>query len=206
MNTSITPFTKFRAHLRRRAPVVLCAATGVLLLLSLLLGSVYLAFEDIALRSIYLRDNEFSAQTDALSHIMEDLIRNYGMQAFYASEVTELREDENIDDLQRVRDLRELGTYVSSSDFVDSILVYNRASDTIYTTDSDTLSGTAPNFADKTAVELFLSLNIDIRMTPLRRTAFKGEANREKEYFSFLFFETNSEDEPRGNAMMLNVD
>ncbi|MEG1801012.1 MAG: hypothetical protein RR273_03455, partial [Oscillospiraceae bacterium] len=205
MNIPSTPFVKFRASLRRRAPVILGATAAALFVLALILGSVYLAFQDIALRSISLRDNEFYAQTDSLSGLMEDIVRNYGMQTFYASGVTELRENSDITALERVRALRELGTYVSSSDFVDSIMVYNRASSTIYSTDSDMLSNTADNFVDKSAAELFLNLNADTRMKPLRRTAFLGQGERKKEYFSFLFFETNSEDEPLGNALMLNV-
>ncbi|MEG0021054.1 MAG: hypothetical protein RR728_10935, partial [Oscillospiraceae bacterium] len=87
MNIPSTPFVKFRASLRRRAPVILGATAAALFVLALILGSVYLAFQDIALRSISLRDNEFYAQTDSLSGLMEDIVRNYGMQTFYASGV-----------------------------------------------------------------------------------------------------------------------
>ncbi|MEG2678428.1 MAG: cache domain-containing protein, partial [Oscillospiraceae bacterium] len=205
LDSKQTPFVQFRALIRRRAPTVLCAAACVLLALVLVLGGLYFAFQDIALRSISLRDNEFSSQTDALSGLMEEMIRNYGMQAFYAPEVTELRESGSITALERVRDLRELGTYVSSSDFVESITVYNQASNTIYSTDSDVLSDTADRFIDQSAARLFCNLNTAMRMTPLRRTAFPGQGTKETEYFSFLFFETNSEDEPLGNAMMLNI-
>ncbi|MEG1988184.1 MAG: AraC family transcriptional regulator [Oscillibacter sp.] len=198
-------FTSLRALLRRRAPAALCATAGVVLVLALVLGAVYLAFQDIALRSISLRDSEFSAQTDALSGLMQDMIRNYAMQAFYAPEVAELRENGHVTDMARVRDLRELGTYVSSSDFVDSIMVYNRANNTVYSTDSDVLSDTADRFVDRSAVELFLNLKADMRMTPLRRTAYQGQPGKERAYFSFLFFETDSEDVPLGNALMLNV-
>ncbi|MEG0764453.1 MAG: helix-turn-helix domain-containing protein [Pseudoflavonifractor sp.] len=202
---TVKPFAGLRALLRRRAPAVFCATAGVLLALALILGAVYLAFQDIALRSISLRDNEFSAQTEALSGLLGDIIRNYGMQTFYAPEVTELRESDEISALERVQDLRELGTYVSSSDFVDSITVYHRGSNIIYSTDSDVLSDRADRFVDRSAAELFLNLDANMRMVPLRRTAFQGEPDRAKEYFSFLFFETNSEDEPLGNAIMLNV-
>lgn len=195
----------FRTLLRRRAPTILCAVGGVLLVLALILGTVYRAFEDIALRSISLRDVEFSAQTDALSDLMEGMIRNYGMQTFYAPEVLELLEEENLTAAQQARDLRELGTYVSSSDFVDSITIYNRQENMIYATDSDVLSDTADQFVDRSAAEMFLNLDADMRMTPLRRTAFLGQKGREKVYFSFLFFETNAEDEPTGGAMMLDV-
>ncbi|MEG2929522.1 MAG: helix-turn-helix domain-containing protein [Oscillospiraceae bacterium] len=205
MNTSSEQFAKLRGFLRRRAPVMLCACAVALFALALILGGVYLAFQDIALRSISLRDKEFSAQTDSMSGLMEDIVRNYGMQTFYASGVTELRENESITELERVRALRELGTYVSSSDFVDSIAVYNRASNTIYSTDSDMLCSTADKFVDKSAAQLFLNLNVDTRMKPLRRTAFAGQPGKEKDYFSFVFFETNSEDEPLGNALMINV-
>ncbi|MEG1632872.1 MAG: helix-turn-helix domain-containing protein [Oscillospiraceae bacterium] len=200
-----TPFVRFRSLLRRRAPTVLCAVAGILLMLALILGAVYLSFQSMALRSISLRDDEFSAQTDALANLMEDMIRNYGMQAFYAPEISELRENADISDMERVRDLRELGTYVSSSDFVDSITVYNRVRNTIYSTDADVLSDTADRFVDRSAVEMFLNLNADMRMTPLRRIAFPERPDKQREYFSFLFFETDSEDTPLGSAMMLNV-
>ncbi|MFR7894460.1 MAG: hypothetical protein ACLU38_10720 [Dysosmobacter sp.] len=43
-------------------------------------------------------------------------------------------------------------------------------------------------------------------MRPIRRTAFSDDPVRVRSYFSFLFFETTSEDEPTGGALMLNVD
>ena len=192
--------------LRRHARTFLTTFACILVAVACSLSLVYSAFQSIVLDSVARQYSDFVGQLDALSDILSTTIRNYGMQVFYAPSVLALREDAALDKMGQVYALRELGSYISSNDFVDSIQVYNRSSGYIYSTDSNVISAPIDSYADQDAAQLFQSLTPDIRMRPIRRTAFSEDPVRIRTYFSFLFFETTSEDEPTGGALMLNVD
>ncbi len=186
--------------------VGLCSAAGALTVLGLVIWIVYQAFQGIALHSLTRMESEFVAQTDALSGLMDTMVRNYGLQAFYTPAVSQLREDPKLSDWDRIYNLRELNTYVSSSDFVDSINVYNHKTGSIYSTDPNLLSSSINTFSDQSAAELFRSLNPEVCMKPIRRTAFPSIPWREKEYFSFLFFEDTPGKFPsQKSALMINI-
>ena len=195
-------------HAKKKQPVIvgLCSAAGALAVLGLVLWIVYQAFQGIALHSLTRMESEFVAQTDALSGLMDTMVRNYGLQVFYTPAVSQLREERNLSDWDRIYNLRELNTYVSSSDFVDSINVYNHATGSIYSTDPNLLSAPIDTFSDQSAAELFRSLNPEVRMKPIRRTAFPSIPWREKEYYSFLFFESTPGKSPtQKSALMFNI-
>jgi AraC-like DNA-binding protein len=195
-----------RVLLRRHARTFLTTFACILIAVACSLSLVYSAFQSIVLDSVARQYSDFVGQLDALSDILSTTIRNYGMQVFYAPSVLALREDAALDKMGQVYALRELGSYISSNDFVDSIQVYNRSSGYIYSTDSNVISAPVDSYADRDAARLFQSLTPDIRMRPIRRTAFSEDPVRVRSYFSFLFFETTAEDEPTGGALMLNVD
>lgn len=192
--------------LRRHAKTFLTAFACILIAVACILGLVYSAFQSVVLDSVALQHRDFVGQLDSISGILSATVRNYGMQVFYAPSVLTLRGDKTLDKMGQVYALRELDSYVSSNDFVDSIQVYNRDTGSIYSTDSNVISAPIDKYADQDAAELFRSLTPDLRMRPIRRTAFSDDPVRVRSYFSFLFFETTSEDEPTGGALMLNVD
>lgn len=192
--------------LRRRARMIFCSVACVLAVVGLVLGMVYHAFKKIDLDLLVREYQEFAAQTDSLSNMMENMVRNYGMEIFYSPSVTSLRESGSLSSLEQVFYLRELNAYVSSSDFVDSIQIYNRAGDYVYSSDSNVLSAPLAQFEDQSAVRLFQALEPDMRIRPIQRTAFEENPEKAESYFSFLFFETTLDDEPSGGALMLNVD
>lgn len=195
-----------RALLCRHARTFLTTFACILTAVACSLGLVYSSFQSIVLDSVARQYSDFVGQLDSLSDILSATVRNYGMQVFYAPSVLALREDAELDKMGQVYALRELGSYISSNDFVDSIQVYNRSSGYIYSTDSNVISAPIDSYADRDAARLFLSLTPDVRMRPIHRTAFPEDPVRMRSYFSFLFFETTSEDEPTGGALMLNVD
>lgn len=192
--------------LRHHAKTFLTAFACILIAVACILGLVYSAFQSVVLDSVALQHRDFVGQLDSISGILSATVRNYGMQVFYAPSVLTLRGDKTLDKMGQVYALRELDSYVSSNDFVDSIQVYNRDTGSIYSTDSNVISAPIDEYADQDAAELFRSLTPDLRMRPIRRTAFSDDPVRVRSYFSFLFFETTSEDEPTGGALMLNVD
>ncbi|MFR7894459.1 MAG: hypothetical protein ACLU38_10715 [Dysosmobacter sp.] len=89
------------------------------------------------LDSAALQHRDFVGQLDSISGILSATVRNYGMQVFYAPSVLTLRGDKTLDKMGQVYALRELDSYVSRNDFVDSIQVYNRDTGSIYSTDSN---------------------------------------------------------------------
>ncbi len=194
-------------YVRQRQPIAvgLYSAVTALTALSLVLWIVYQAFQAIALHSLARMESEFVAQTDALFSLMDTMVRNYGLQIFNSPAVSQLREDNQVSDWDKVYCLRELNTYVSNSDIIDSINVYNAATGFIYSTDSDLLSAPLEDFEDQTAARLFASLDPETRMKPVRRTAFPSVPWREREYFSFVFFQTTPDSATPQSALMFNI-
>lgn len=197
---------RFRALLQRHARFFLMSCASILALVAIILGIVYTSFKSIALDSVAWQYSDFAGQLDSLSDLISASVRNYGMQVFYDPLVQTLREGKNFSKLDQVYYLRNLGSYISSNDFVDSIQVYNRSTGYIYSTDSNVVSAPIGQYADQEAARLFRSLTSDMRMCPIRRTAFSESDERMREYYSFLFFETTPDDEPTGGVLMLDVD
>lgn len=198
--------TALLAKKKQLVVVGLYSAAGALTVLGLVIWTIYQAFQGIALHSLTQMESEFVAQTDALSSLMDTMVRNYGLQVFYTPAVSQLREGRNLTEWNQMFNLRELNTYVGSSDFVDSINVYNQETGYIYSTDPKLLSAPIDEFEDKSAAELFRSINSDMLMKPIRRTAFPSVPWREKEFFSFLFFETTpGESSSQYSAIMINI-
>lgn len=196
-----------RSHAHQKQPIAvgLSSAVAALLALGFVLWMVYHAFQAIALHSLTRMESEFVAQTDALSSLMDTMVRNYGLQIFNSPAVSQLREDAQLSDWDKVYCLRELNTYVSNSDIVDSINVYNAATGFVYSTDPSLLSAPLDAFEDQTAVALFRASDSQNRMKPVRRTAFPGVPWREQEYYSFVFSQASPDHTAPGSALMFNI-
>lgn len=197
--------TRISARLKQYGLLCLSCCAGFLVLLTCLLGGVYQAFQSITLRTLAQLNREFSVQTDTISELVQTTVRSYGMQVFYTPAVSRLRESHSLTNSERVYGLREFNTYVSSSEFVDSISVYNQNTRYVYTTDSSILSAPVDEYADRQAAEFFLEKNMENWMRPIRRTVKDPFSDRNREFYSFLFFETDRRGTPHGNALMINV-
>ena len=193
------------AKVRQRAKLLFPIVTAVLLLMTAVIGGIYSSFQKIALSSLAQQDAEFARQIDALGNFTQNVIQQYGLQIFYDPVVAGLLEETDTGRMEQVYDLRTLNAYDRSRSFLDSIFIYNKDKNYIYSTDGRLLSAEKEEFADRSAVWLFEHLDADERMMPIRRVAFPGEEN-ERRYFSFLFYETTYMDEPEGSVLMLNVD
>lgn len=190
---------------RRYAKLLFPVFAAALLLMSLIIGVLFFSFQKIALNSLAQQDAEFARQIDMLGNFTDNMIQQYGLQIFYDPVVAGLLDDTDVSDMERVYDMRTLNAYDRSRNFIDSVLIYNKYQEHIYSTDSHLLSAPIDEFPDKSAIELFKNLDVEKRMAPIRRISFPGEKN-EKRYFSFLFYETTYIDEPQGSVLMLNVD
>lgn len=189
---------------RQRARLLIPLVAVVLVLMTAVIGVIYSSFQKIALNSLAQQDAEFARQVDALGRFTESVIQQYGLQVFYDPVVSGLLEETPISKMEQVYDMRTLNAYDRSRNFLDSIYIYNKHTQQIYSTDSRVLSAAADEFEDRSAVHLFSHLDPEERMTPIRRVAFPGD-ERERRYFSFLFYKTTYMDEPEGSILMLNV-
>ncbi len=116
-------YSTFSAGFKQNSKVLFLLFGVALLVLSVVIGIVYLSFQKIALNSIALQDAEFARQTDALGAFTDSMIQQYGMQIFYDPSVARLLDNTDISDLERVYDLRTLNAFVSSRNFLSSVFV-----------------------------------------------------------------------------------
>lgn len=176
---------------RRISALLLCTA--------LLLGSflvMFTAFQSIMVHSLSQINNDFVEQVDAISGTILNIIQNSAMQTFYSNSIKALRSADNLTNSQKTLALRDLSSFVGSSEFLSSVMVYNPSMDMIFTSEDNHPSDTSARFHDAWAAELLASREKHGEFVPVKRSLGTSTC------YSFLFFESSN---PEGGALLLNV-
>lgn len=160
----------------------------ILLLLAFLLTSVFLFFQfrTAALQSITTASDSFGDYVDSMLDRSNDNIRTSAMQMFYTASIRTLRTSGDLSWSERTIGHRDLGNFVSSSSFIDHVMVYNRDLDTVFTSESSYGSAVSDKFHDQEAVEILQHPERHPYLVPFKRQS--GNAV----YYSFVFSENNS--------------
>ncbi len=188
----------FRKNTLMRAA---CIGFALVLAAGLIFAALLQVFENITLMSITRLNSQFSAQVDSVSAFLQFSIKSFGMPLFYSPAVTKLRENESLTNYERILGVRELGVFVSTSEFADSVYIFSGKQGMAHTTDSSQTSETFARFHDQEAVRLFLNRKNDDRLLPILRDA----PGKNKRYYSFIMFELTMDNKPDDSAIMINV-
>lgn len=186
------PASTSRLH-RRLTQVGGC----ILLLLAFLALFLVLFFQfrTAALQSITTANESFGSYVDSVLSLSNANIRTSAMQVFYTSSVRSLRTKGTISRSEMIVGHRDLGNFVSSSNFIDNIMVYNGSLDMVFTSESGYGSAPSGTFHDREAAYLLLHPEEHSYLAP-----FKRQANGYTHY-SFLF----SEDTSGFSSMLLDI-
>lgn len=157
---------------------------------------LYAQFRQATIQALSEVSRDFVDWVNTVSDAAGENIRTSAMQMFYTSSVRTLRTDRNLSVSSRTVGLRDLGTFVSSSDFLDSVMVYNGAMNMIFTSEGNYPSAPPEQFHDSDAVQLLTHPEQYPYLSPIQRTVGGRRC------YSFLFFEANG-DTP--SALLLNV-
>lgn len=171
--------------------VLLCAA---LLLAAFLM--MFNVFQGLMIQSLSQLNGEFVEQVDAISGTILDIIQNSAMQTFYSNSIRALRSADNLTNSQKTLALRDLSSFVGSSEFLSSVMVYNPGLDMIFTSEGNFASDKRENFHDVWAAETLTSRVNRGGLVPVKRSMGSYYC------YSFLFFEENY---PAAGALLLNV-
>ena len=98
---------------------------------------LYAQFRQATIQALSEVSRDFVDWVNTVSDAAGENIRTSAMQMFYTSSVRTLRTDRNLSVSSRTVGLRDLGTFVSSSDFLDSVMVYNGAMNMIFTSEGN---------------------------------------------------------------------
>lgn len=172
--------------------LVLAVATIFLTFFSFLYGK----FQSAVLQTITTHNNMFVEQVNTLSSSLLSNIKTSAMQMFYTSSVKTLRTKEHLTNAEKIRGLRDLGNFVSSSEYLDSAIVYNSKVDMIYPSDADYPAVKSADFYDQDAVNILKHPEDHPYLTPIRRERADGTT------WSFLFFEQRN---ASTSALLINV-
>lgn len=170
----------------------------ILLLLAFLAIFLFLFFQfrTAALQSITSANESFGNYVDSVLSLSHANIRTSAMQVFYTSSIRTLRTKEDLTHSEQIIGLRDLGNFVSSSNFIDNIMVYNEALDMVFTSESGHGSAPSGQFHDQEAVRLLLHPEEHSYLTPFKRQAGGNT------HYSFLFFPYGSSEE---GAILLDI-
>ena len=181
------------------------------LMVAALLLTVFLllfsAFERIGLQAIVNTQTDFVRHTSSISDAMQSLVQSLGAQIYYISSTTRLRTASQMSTFDRIYALRELGQYVSASQMLQSIYVFNEAQGHVYSTDESFYSAGFDRFVDQQALTLYQSRSPDSRGRLIYRSIdVPSVLYRPRESYAFLVFETSADGSPLPGAVVLNLD
>lgn len=169
---------------------------GCILLLTVFLAVflfLFVQFRSAALQSITSANESFGNYVGSVLELSNANIRTSAMQVFYTSSIRTLRTSSDLSASKRIIGHRDLGNFVSSSNFIDNIMVYNGKLDVVFTSESGYGSTSSGQFHDQEAVYLLFHPEEHSYLTP-----FKRQANGSTHY-SFIF----SADSSSGFSSML---
>lgn len=180
-------------HIRQRLTQI---GSCILLLLAFLVLFVFLflQFRTAALQSITVTSESFGNYVDTVLNLSHANIRTSAMQVFYTSSIRTLRTTKELSRPDLIIGQRDLGNFVSSSSFVDNIMVYNEELDMVFTSESGYSSAPSGEFHDQEAVYLLLHPEEHFYLIPFQRSA------NGTDHYSFLFSSGDS-----SGAMLLDI-
>ena len=174
------------------------AGISILLLLSFLAVFLFLFFQfrTATFQSITAANDSFGNYVDSVLELTNANIRTSAMQMFYTSSIRNLRTSGSLTWKERTIGQRDLGSFVSSSAFVDSVMVYNQRLNMVFTSEDNYASAPAEQFHDQEAVALLSHPEGHSYLVPFRRQ--EGQSV----HYAFLFYA----EEPSGpSAMLIDV-
>lgn len=157
---------------------------------------LYAQFRLATVQALSEVSRDFMDWANTVSDAAGENIRTSAMQMFYTSSIRTLRTDRELSAAGRTVGLRDLGTFVGSSDFLDSVMVYNSAIDTIFTSEGNYPSALSAEFHDREAARLLTHPEEYPFLSPIQRTVDGRRC------YSFLFSELKGE---AASALLLNV-
>lgn len=168
----------------------------ILLLLAFLAIFLFLFFQfrTAALQSITSANESFGNYVDSVLDLSHANIRTSAMQVFYTSSIRTLRTAKDLSRSEQIIGHRDLGNFVSSSNFIDNIMVYNEELDMVFTSESGYGSAPSGQFHDQEAAYLLLHPEEHSYLAPFKRQA--GGYT----HYSFLFSAGDS-----SGAMLLDI-
>lgn len=166
---------------------------------AIFLGSfllLYTQFQTATLRSIAQVNQGFVDRVEVVNAATLSSIKTSAMQMFYTSSIHTLRTTNELSNSSKITGLRDLGNFVSSSDFLDSVLVYNGNLDLIFSSEGIYPPMTSGTFPDISATHLLTQHEDNLYLMPLKRETSTGTC------YSFLFYDIQAQS---SSALLLNV-
>ena len=145
----------------------LAFGSGVVAMLCVIFFALFRIFEKITYDQIADLNRDFTIQIDSLTETINSSIVNYGMQLFYSDSVKQLMGSAAFSNTERVYCIRNLNTSLSTTDYTESILVYNGYTDHIYSTDVYYPDQTMENFRRTPIRNLVLERSNSQRFRPI---------------------------------------
>lgn len=191
MESAVSP-TRSRSRLSRLGGTIL-----LLLVFLAMFLLFFFQFRTAAFQSLTAANESFGTYVDSLLDLSHGNIRTSAMQVFYTSSVRTLRTGDDLSWTERIIGQRDLGNFVSSSSFIDNIMVYNGTLDMVFTSENSYVSAPSGEFHDREAVYLLLHPEEHLYLTPFKRQT--GGST----HYSFLFSSGNTSGNASGFSSML---
>ena len=188
-------FNKLGVNMKLRKYLPVSTAFLIFIVLSLFL---YIQLQSAISRTLSHVSDDFVVQVERMVERINDKIRVSAVQLFYTSSIRQLRTMNLYDISQSTVGQLDLEHFVSSTNFIDTVMVHNRNLNLFFTSNgrfSYSFDGFY-GFYDRSAVELLSKFEYYPNLSPIKR--FVGD----ELYYSFLFLERGG---AQSGALLLNI-
>lgn len=178
----------------------------VFLVASLLVWLLFFrSFRTAALMNIADLNREYTKQTELIADSMDNMVKTFGTHVFQSDSCKVLRSHIQHHSNDIIYALRELSEYASSSQFIESINIYDPFLDKVYTTDPRYLSvdGVSPD--EITDFDVRDTYNSFDNKSYIKSIFHRNEENGHIDGLYYLFFDTYHMTDPDSCLMILNI-
>lgn len=169
---------------------------------------LYMSFENIGLSLIHSSVKDSLGQISYSTTYMANAVKTLALQVYFDQDISKLLLFDSCDVHTEYEALNKLSNYVSKTQFIHSIYLYNGNSQSVY---SSTLSGqyTKASFPDREAIKLLDNSARYKKLSPIPRMLYDDIAQIGKGYYAnvytFIFYENISTNSKIERAVILNV-
>ena len=184
----------------------------ITIVLSIILTSsiLYINFEGITQYHIYSSEKSSLSQSSYSAEFLSEFAKSVVMQLYYDKSVSKLRFYSEVDVNDYYDAKYKINSYVSLSDFIRSICVYNRQSNTFYSFSKEMgySISKSDSFYDTGAVDIVKELQSYPTMVPIPRKypiISSGSTIGYSNVYSIVFYEPQSSKGFPDSAVILNI-
>ena len=162
---------------------------------------LFRGFERTVYKSLADMNYDFSTQMDAVSEIMSTSMTDYAMQLFYSPPVQTLRSKNPITQSIGMQRLVDLKNIINNSDFLESVVVHNGYTDTVYSAGDTNSIDSLDDYENAALKTLIINKKDEPILTPI----FCSSGDSSAGYYAIMYYTLRDSGAPAPSTLIITV-